>query len=85
MQEAKGLLGKKITFDGTMVEVFVRGDSKARYVASEIEKIERRDKKGRLDVIIFSGGHRELLAFNEMQRAQAEQVLGSIDGHRTGL
>jgi hypothetical protein len=78
-------LGKKITFDGTMVEVFVRGDSKARYVTSEIEKIERRDKKGRLDVIIFSGGHRELLAFDQLQRAQAEEVLGSIEGHRTAL
>jgi DNA/RNA endonuclease YhcR with UshA esterase domain len=85
VEEARGLLGKKITFDGKMVEVFVRGDSKARYVASEIEKIEQRDKKGRLDVVIFSGGRRELLAFDAMQRPQAEQVLGAIEAHRTAL
>lgn len=84
MQEAPGLLGKKITLDGDMVEIFVRGDSKSRFVASEIQSIERRDKKGRLDVIIFSGGNRELLAFDQVQRGQAEEVLGAIEARRLG-
>lgn len=82
MHEAVGLLGKKMTFDGDIVEIYVRGDSKSRFVASEIQSIERKDRKGRLDVIIFSGGKREILAFDASQRGQAEAVLGSIESQR---
>ena len=73
------MFDKKITYDGNLLEVFNRGVSALRAEPRAITEVDRKDKKGRLDVRLHYIGGYEDFSFAPEQRDQAEEVLSTLE------
>ena len=76
--QAHDMFDKKVVFDGSLLEVFSRGVSTLRAEPRAITEVERKDKKGRLDVRLHYIGGYEDFSFAPEQHAQAQEVLSAI-------